>query len=283
MIANPASAVVATSNRIAPTPVHLAASTPHARQQTSAATPETSRHARPTQSPEPSAANAKAASRLDHPSAATATHAHLAANSPHAPEAKADPIAAPAHPLVLDQTAHPSEGHVHLAKIAVATSPSRRVRRATSPPRATASSTRLAEIVRHVLSTPTAQHAASTPIARPVQLAPKAPAATQGNQRQLRSTYAGKSSSFGDKKKPYGKSSAGYAGKSSGGFAGKKSFGDRGGFSAKPGKPAGTFDKFKGNKKPFGNRPPARKWKPEESKPDRIIGVNSAVILPLLV
>ena len=32
------------------------------------------------------------------------------------------------------------------------------------------------------------------------------------------------------------------------------------------GKPASTFDKFKGNKKPFGKRPPARKFKPEEGK-----------------
>ena len=31
----------------------------------------------------------------------------------------------------------------------------------------------------------------------------------------------------------------------------------------RPGKPASTFDKFKGNKKPFGKRPPARKFKPE--------------------
>ena len=32
------------------------------------------------------------------------------------------------------------------------------------------------------------------------------------------------------------------------------------------GKPASTFDKFKGNKKPFGKRPPARKFKPEEDE-----------------
>ena len=74
--------------------------------------------------------------------------------------------------------------------------------------------------------------------------------------------YKGKSSSFGDKK-PYSKSSGGYAGKSSG-PAGKKSFSKSGSSSSKPGKPAGTFDKFKNNAKPFGNRPPARKWKPAE-------------------
>ena len=85
--------------------------------------------------------------------------------------------------------------------------------------------------------------------------------------------------SFGDKK-PYGsKSTGGYAGKSSG-YAGgsertypnKKPFNVTG--SAKStgrtfsstGKPAGTFDKFKGNAKPFGKRPPARKYKPREGE-----------------
>jgi 23S rRNA pseudouridine2605 synthase len=76
--------------------------------------------------------------------------------------------------------------------------------------------------------------------------------------------YEGKSSSYGDKK-PYGKSSGGYAGKSSS-PAGKKPFSKSGSYGAKPGKPAGTFDKFKNNAKPFGKRPPARKWKPEETK-----------------
>ncbi len=75
--------------------------------------------------------------------------------------------------------------------------------------------------------------------------------------------------SFGAKK-PFttskgfaGKSGAGF-GKKSGSFAGKKPFAKsapRG-----TGKPASTFDKFKGNKKPFGKRPPARKFKPEENK-----------------
>jgi hypothetical protein len=73
--------------------------------------------------------------------------------------------------------------------------------------------------------------------------------------------YKGKSSTTGDKK-PYSKSTGGYAGKSSS-PAGKKSFSKSDGFSSKPGKPAGTFDKFKNNAKPFGKRPPARKWKPE--------------------
>ena len=96
--------------------------------------------------------------------------------------------------------------------------------------------------------------------------------------------YAGKSSSsFGDKKpyakspggfsgksgfagksNSYGKSSGGYAGKSTGGkFAGKKPYGKS---SSASGKPASTFDKFKDNKKPFGKRPPARKFKPEKGK-----------------
>jgi hypothetical protein len=73
--------------------------------------------------------------------------------------------------------------------------------------------------------------------------------------------YKGKSSNSGENK-PYSKSSGGYAKKSSG-SAGKKSFSKSEGFGSKPGKPAGTFDKFKNNAKPFGKRPPARKWKPE--------------------
>ena len=52
--------------------------------------------------------------------------------------------------------------------------------------------------------------------------------------------YAARPSSFGAKK-PYGKSAAGGTGK-----------------------PASTFDKFKGNKKPFGSRTPARKFKPDK-------------------
>ncbi len=65
--------------------------------------------------------------------------------------------------------------------------------------------------------------------------------------------------------KPSGKAS-GFAGKTGrkpgGGFAGKRS-------SAKPGtsfsgNPASTFAKFAGNKKPFGKRPPGRKFKPSQ-------------------
>ncbi|HEY0263214.1 MAG TPA: hypothetical protein VGC07_01705 [Granulicella sp.] len=46
-------------------------------------------------------------------------------------------------------------------------------------------------------------------------------------------------------------------------FAGKKPFG---GAAGKPGAKStgGPFDKFKGNAKPFGKRPPARKFKPEK-------------------
>jgi hypothetical protein len=57
----------------------------------------------------------------------------------------------------------------------------------------------------------------------------------------------------------------GFAGKSkSGGFAGKKSFAK----SDRPftGKPTNTFAKFAGNKKPFGKRPPARKFKPSQGE-----------------
>ena len=85
--------------------------------------------------------------------------------------------------------------------------------------------------------------------------------------------------SYGDKpsggfaaKKPYGKSSGGFAGKSSsyagksGGssFAGKKPYGKS---AATSGKSSGPFDKFKDNKKPFGKRgAPTRKFKPEEGE-----------------
>ena len=72
-------------------------------------------------------------------------------------------------------------------------------------------------------------------------------------------------------KKTYGKSSGGYAGKAGGTYSGKS-----GGFAAKKpygksvadgtGKPASTFDKFKGNKKPFGGRTPTRKYKPDKKE-----------------
>ena len=53
---------------------------------------------------------------------------------------------------------------------------------------------------------------------------------------------------------------AGKAGRKPGGFAGKTPFAkSREPFS---GKPASTFAKFAGNRKPFGKRPPARKFKP---------------------
>ena len=71
----------------------------------------------------------------------------------------------------------------------------------------------------------------------------------------------------------------GFPGKREGGFAGKKPFGARSA-SGGPGKPfkkpfsrsapdapgASTFDKFKGNAKPWGKRPPARKYKPKEDE-----------------
>ena len=97
-------------------------------------------------------------------------------------------------------------------------------------------------------------------------------------------SYAGKSEGYKGKSTGYagkseggykgkseggykGKSEGGYKGKSDGGYKGKTAGGYKGKSSApfaKAGKPASTFDKFKDNKKPFGKRPPARKWKPEE-------------------
>ena len=94
--------------------------------------------------------------------------------------------------------------------------------------------------------------------------------------------YPRKSASSFGAKKPFGKSSGGFAKKSgssfagkSASFAGKKPFtksaaGSRSAAGAnsgpgKAGKPASTFDKFKGNKKPFGKRTPSRRFKPEEA------------------
>ena len=93
---------------------------------------------------------------------------------------------------------------------------------------------------------------------------PSRPARPEGS-----GSYAGKSSGGFGAKKPYGKSggksSGGYAGKSSGsGFAGKKPYGKSA--AGRDGKAVSTFDKFKDNKKPFGKRPPARKFKPEKGE-----------------
>lgn len=80
-------------------------------------------------------------------------------------------------------------------------------------------------------------------------------------------SYAGKHSGGFKAKKPYGKPGgkpSGYTGKSGGGFAGKKPYGRSAADNS--GKPGSTFDKFKGNKKPFGKRAPARKFKPEKGE-----------------
>jgi len=72
--------------------------------------------------------------------------------------------------------------------------------------------------------------------------------------------FAGKPGGFAGKK-PFGRSSG-----KPGGFAGKKPFGKPG--AAFPGKPSSTFAKFAGNKKPFGKRAPARKFKPGKDESD---------------
>ena len=87
--------------------------------------------------------------------------------------------------------------------------------------------------------------------------------------------YSGKSGSFSGKKsfsKPGRKTGGAYPEKSgtssfqkkSNSFAGKKPYAKSA--TGSTGKPASTFDKFKGNKKPFGKRAPARKFKPEETE-----------------
>ncbi len=65
--------------------------------------------------------------------------------------------------------------------------------------------------------------------------------------------------------RPAGKP-GGFAGKSDrkpGGFGGKKTF-SKSGSGGFAGKPTSTFAKFAGGKKPFGKRPPARKFKPKD-------------------
>jgi hypothetical protein len=103
--------------------------------------------------------------------------------------------------------------------------------------------------------------------------APDRPARPYSSDRSARPAGAG-----GGARKPAGDFTprkfkakgkpGGYEGKTgrkpSGGFAGKRP-------SSKPaasssGKPAGTFAKFVGNKKPFGKRPPARKFKPSQGE-----------------
>ncbi|HEX3374609.1 MAG TPA: hypothetical protein VHS13_10400 [Edaphobacter sp.] len=69
-------------------------------------------------------------------------------------------------------------------------------------------------------------------------------------------SYQKKSNSFVGKK-PFTKSAAGGA---------KFGPGRAKPVSNRTGKPASTFDKFKGNKKPFGKRAPARKFKSEETE-----------------
>jgi hypothetical protein len=82
----------------------------------------------------------------------------------------------------------------------------------------------------------------------------------------------GKPSGFAGKK-PFSKPSGSFAGrkpfpKPGVGFAGKKPFGQAssGPGTRTPGKPAGPFAKFAGGKKPFGKRPPARKFKAREDE-----------------
>jgi len=93
------------------------------------------------------------------------------------------------------------------------------------------------------------------------------PSSTFGEKKP----YSKSGSTFGAKK-PYIKPGGSYAGKSSGSsfskksgsFAGKKTYGKSA--AGNTGKPASTFDKFKGNKKPFGKKAPPRKFKAKEDE-----------------
>jgi hypothetical protein len=122
-----------------------------------------------------------------------------------------------------------------------------------------------AEIVANAPARPSANStlpgATTRPIVPRAQPAPKAPAAATATSQAEASAA----------KKPYGKSSGGFAGKSgsytgkssgSSSFAGKKPYS-----KSAAGASAGPYDKFKDNKKPFGKRgAPARKFKPEEGE-----------------
>jgi hypothetical protein len=86
-------------------------------------------------------------------------------------------------------------------------------------------------------------------------------------RREGSGDYRSKSGSTFGAKKSFSKSGQGFAGKSaipkkSGSLAGKKNFSKSTTGSA--GKSSSTFDKFKGNKKPFGKRPPSRKFKTDK-------------------
>ena len=115
---------------------------------------------------------------------------------------------------------------------------------------------------------PPRPRAASDFDARPSEgLAGKKPfGKTGGSSFEAKKTFRKSGESFAKKSsRPYTeKSSSAYAKKSGGSFAGKKTYAK----SAKPhtAKPASTFDKFKGNKKPFGKRTPTRKFKPREGE-----------------
>jgi len=70
-----------------------------------------------------------------------------------------------------------------------------------------------------------------------------------------KSSYASKGKPDFADSKPYGKKPFAKSGKPAGKFASKS--------TGSAGKSASTFDKFKDNKKPFGKRPPSRKYKSE--------------------
>ena len=97
---------------------------------------------------------------------------------------------------------------------------------------------------------------------------PRGEGATTERMDRPRGEFKAKKSggkSFGDysgKAKGFGKSAEGFTGKPKK-FAGKKPYGRPAGGA---GKPPGTFDKFKNNKRPFGKRAPARKFKPERGE-----------------
>ena len=249
--------LAAPSAQIAATPARPAANSPVLPQK--AATQATSLPARrPSPSQEPSAANAKAASPLVLPLAATAKAAHRAASSPPAPLVKAAIHAHRAANSPRVEIVHP----IVPARIALSSGDRKPSFGGSRPARDSGTNESAAPRYRKFDAPRGDRPSRPFDPDRPARPASSGYAGKSGGYAGKSAEYKGKSSSFGDKK-PYSKSSGSYAGKPSS-PAGKKPFSKSGGSSAKSGKPAGTFDKFKNNAKPFGKRPPARKWKPEE-------------------
>ncbi|WP_433965771.1 hypothetical protein [Tunturiibacter gelidiferens] len=234
--------------------------------------------ARPSPSQVPSGANVKAwqasqalaatAATPVHPAATPATLAPRAAISHLVLTQTRETLVLPVASLAINPASVPSlvsaaranpaaSPPARNAALTVATAPtaSRRAKPFPGTPKIAPAAERAAHVPRDHPSANSTHHARLVlkALSKPNPVVDSVRKAVQQDRQQLWS------------KKPYSKSSTGHAGKSTGGsFGAKKPYGKSS--SIGTGKPASTFDKFKGNKKPFGNRPPARKFKREEGE-----------------